>query len=340
MADPKDKLAAGLGAVLSKQLEGISGIEGLRRLSGGASQEIWAFDAVGERAPLPLILRRAHGEFQATADNSHAAKVTIQEEARLLRLAKDAGVPAPGVPYVLSDQDELGRGYIMDRLEGETIARKILRDDAFAEIRPKLARQCGEILAKIHAIPTDGLGNVPVSSLTDQITQYRATYDRGDYPHPVFELAFRTFSERTPEPVEPRLIHGDFRHGNLMIGPDGVRGVLDWELAHLGDPMEDLSWICVNTWRYGNIEFPVGGFGLREDLFEGYEAAGGTVDRERVRFWETFGSLKWGIMCMSMYSMFDTGVDRSVERATIGRRCSETELDLMYLLTKGKIEDA
>ena len=77
-------------------------------------------------------------------------------------------------------------------------------------------------------------------------------------------------------------MHGDFRHGNLIIGPDGVRAVLDWELAHLGDPMEDLGWICVNSWRFGEIDKPVGGFGTREELFAGYEAAGRRVDPERV----------------------------------------------------------
>jgi aminoglycoside phosphotransferase (APT) family kinase protein len=117
------------------------------------------------------------------------------------------------------------------------------------------------------------------------------------------------------------------------VGPDGVRGVLDWELAHLGDPMEDLGWICVNSWRFGEIDRPVGGFGTREELFAGYaEAGGGAVDPERVRFFEVLGTLKWGIMCMTMYSIFRAGADRSVERAAIGRRSSETEIDLLALI--------
>ena len=128
-------------------------------------------------------------------------------------------------------------------------------------------------------------------------------------------------------------LHGDFRHGNLLIGPDRVRGVLDWEISHLGDPMEDLGWICVNSWRFGEIDKPVGGFGSREELFEGYEAAGGDpVDPQRVRTWEVLGTLKWGIMCMTMYQIFASGGDPSVERAAIGRRSSETEIDLLALL--------
>jgi aminoglycoside phosphotransferase (APT) family kinase protein len=168
-----------------------------------------------------------------------------------------------------------------------------------------------------------------------QWRQYRDVYDGFDWPHPVFELAFRWTQDRLPDAESTRetLVHGDFRHGNLMIGPDGVRGVLDWEISHRGDPLEDLGWLCVNSWRFGNIDLPVGGFGLREDLFAGYEAAGGgRVDPERVRFWEVVGSLKWGIMCMMMLSVFERGIDRSVERAAIGRRASEAEIDLLALI--------
>jgi aminoglycoside phosphotransferase (APT) family kinase protein len=108
--------------------------------------------------------------------------------------------------------------------------------------------------------------------------------------------------------------------------------VLDWELAHLGDPMEDLGWICVNSWRFGEIDKPVGGFGSREELFAGYEAAGRKVDAARVMFWEVMGTLRWGVMCCGMMQRFRAGPDHSMERAMIGRRASETEIDLLRLL--------
>ena len=118
-----------------------------------------------------------------------------------------------------------------------------------------------------------------------------------------------------------------------MIDTTGVRGVLDWELAHVGAPMEDLGWICVNSWRFGRIDSPVGGFGSREELAEGYEAAGGgAVDLARVRFWEVVGALKGGVICTMMRFGFRHGPDRSVERAAIGRRASETEIDLLELI--------
>jgi len=149
----------------------------------------------------------------------------------------------------------------------------------------------------------------------------------------VFDLTFAWLAARVPPPSAPRLVHGDFRNGNLMIGPDGVVAVLDWELAHFGDPMEDLGWICVNPWRFGMVDKPVGGFGEREDLYAGYEAISGTqVDRANVRFWEVLGALKWGVMCAGMTASFRAG-DPSVERSVIARRASETEVDLMRILS-------
>ena len=154
----------------------------------------------------------------------------------------------------------------------------------------------------------------------------------------MFELALRWLREHDPGPShEVTLVHGDFRHGNLIIGPDGVRAVLDWELAHFGDPMEDLGWICVNSWRFGEIDKPVGGFGTREDLFAGYEEAGHKVDPDRVMFWEVMGTLRWGIMCGRMMQRFRNAPDHSMEHAMIGRRPSETEIDLLRLLApRGK----
>lgn len=331
MSAETNPIAAPLAEAVRRRIPGATGIAGLRRLSGGASQETWSFDATTEGEPIPLILRRAPGGGQTQGRSGTAAG--LETEAELIRLAGEAGVAVPPVRLVLDDKDAMGHGFVMDRIEGETIARKILRDPEFAEARPKLARQCGEILARLHKVDKSKLPPLRVSPARAEIDQYFQTYKTHNHPHPVFELAFRWLKERVPpETTELTLVHGDFRHGNLMIGPDGVRAVLDWELAHIGDPMEDLGWICVNSWRFGNIDNPVGGFGRREDLYEGYEAAGGhKVDPERVKFWEVLGTLKWGVMCTTMVMAFKAG-DRSVERATIGRRASETEVDLMRLL--------
>ena len=330
MSANQPEFAPLLERAIARALEGVQSIANLKRLSGGASQETWSLDGVGPKGRTPLILRRAPG---GRVVQRSATAVTLPTEAKAIRLAAAAGVPVPAVPYVLQESDELGPGYLMSRVEGETIARKILRDAEFADARPKLARQCGRILAKIHAIEKAALPELTVVPPRAQFDQYRTIYDTYDYPHPVFELAFKWLEQRLPEAPALTLVHGDFRNGNLMIGPDGVRAVLDWELTHIGDPAEDLGWICVNSWRFGETHKVVGGFGDVADLLAGYAEAGGKgMTAERVKFWEMFGTLKWGIMCMTMYQAFTTGSDRSVERATIGRRSSETEIDLVNLL--------
>ena len=328
MSEPE--FASALQNAVARAIKDVASIANLKRLSGGASQETWSFDGVGPAGTQGFILRRAPGGKVVPRSTTAVALAT---EAKVIRRAAKAGVPVPPVPYVLEEHDGLGPGYVMGRVEGETIARKILRDAAFAEARPKLARQCGRILAAIHAIDTTGLDELKTVPAKVQLEQYRSIYDTYDYPHPVFEVALKWLEERLPDTQDLTLVHGDFRHGNLMIGPDGVRAVLDWELVHIGDPAEDLGWICVNSWRFGETQKVVGGFGDVADLVAGYAEAGGKgMTAERVKFWEIFGTMKWGIMCMTMYQAFAQGSDRSVERATIGRRSSETEIDLVNLL--------
>ncbi len=239
----------------------------------------------------------------------------------------------PPVRVVLRPEDEAGDGFIMDFVPGETIARKILRDAEFAAVRPNLARQCGEILARIHAIATAPLAFVGGVTPEGFVAENFRVYEQSGHLSPVFELAFRWLRDHVPPPpLRATLVHGDFRNGNLIIGADGVRAVLDWELAHQGDPMMDLGYICVNSWRFGEIDKPVGGFGERAELYAGYEAAGGRLDRARAAFWEIACTLRWGMNCLTMGRQFIAGIDRSVERGAIGRRMSETEIDLLRLL--------
>ena len=318
-----------LGRCVAAWCPGATGVVGVARLSGGASQETWSFDIVHPNGNIGSILRRAPAGYGASPGRAAG----LDAEARLMQLAYDAGLPSPRVMHVLTPQDELGAGFIMARVEGESIARKILRDAQFAKARPILARQLGKVIAGIHGLPVSKLPKLRQMTSTKEITDLDREYRSFGWPRPVFELALRWLRDRDPGPsVEMTLVHGDFRHGNLIIGPDGVRAVLDWELAHTGDPMEDLGWICVNSWRFGEIDKPVGGFGSREELFAGYEAAGHRVDPARVMFWEVMGTLRWGVMCCGMMQRFRSGPDHSMERAMIGRRSSETEIDLLRLL--------
>ncbi|MGY4331301.1 aminoglycoside phosphotransferase (APT) family kinase protein [Bradyrhizobium sp. LB7.2] len=322
-------IEAELSRSVQRWYPGATGVAGVARLSGGASQETWRFDIVHPGGSIGAILRRAPNGYGAAPTRAAG----LAAEATLMQLAFEAGVPSPRVMHVLVPDDDLGTGFIMQRVEGETIARKILRDDEFAAARPRLARQIGGVLAGLHKLPLSKLPELRHMSATKEIGDFERDYRSLNWPKPVFELALRWLRDHDPGPsAEETLVHGDFRNGNLIIGADGVRAVLDWELAHLGDPMEDLGWVCVNSWRFGEIDKPVGGFGSREELFAGYEAAGRKCDPERVKFWEVMGTLRWGIMCGGMMQRFREGPDHSMERAMIGRRASETEIDLLRLL--------
>ncbi|MGB3044726.1 MAG: phosphotransferase family protein [Xanthobacteraceae bacterium] len=320
---------ADLAGCVTRWCAGATGIANAARLSGGASQETWSFDIVHPDGDIGAILRRAPSGYGAAPERA----VGLDAEAVLMQRAYAAGIPSPPVMHVLEATDGLGTGFIMGRIAGETIARKILRDDAFATVRPKLARQAGGVLRGIHGLDRATLPQLRRMNPAMEIAELTRDYHGFDWPRPVFDLALRWLADNDPGPVQQEtLVHGDFRNGNLIIGEDGIRAVLDWELAHFGDPMEDLGWICVNSWRFGAIDKPVGGFGSREEMFAGYEAAGGRVDAARVKYWEVMGTLRWGVMCCGMMQRFRTGPDHSMERAMIGRRASETEIDLLRLL--------
>jgi aminoglycoside phosphotransferase (APT) family kinase protein len=324
------ELHAVLARIVVKIDTRLHAIAQLTRLSAGATNETWSFDAVGASAdgePLmvPLILRRA---------TRRAVEVlSLPVEAALLTQVHAARVPVPRVHHVLQPEDGLGAGFVMERIEGATLPSKILRDPALAAIRPRLAEQLGSIAAAIHCVPLANLPQLPLLDAEHQLQLLQSQYQAQRQSRPVFELAFRWLRIHLPVHVAPVLVHGDYRHGNLIIGPTGVHAVLDWELAHHGDPVEDLAWLCLPPWRFGSIDLPVGGFGVREELLAAYEhASGRRVAAERLRWWETLGSLRWGLMCAGMTQTLRSGADRSIERAMIARRASESELDLLRLL--------
>ncbi|MEI6401698.1 MAG: phosphotransferase family protein [Actinomycetota bacterium] len=306
-----ESLAAGLAEVLEA-----GSITDLTRLSGGASRDTWRFVADGRA----LILQRQRGGDVRD----------MGVEAAVVRAAGEAAMPVAELVASSNQSNPLGASFmVLSAVEGETIARKILRDDEFAHAREVLPTQLGIALAQLHSIPLD---RVPALPETDQVEQYRTMLDTLDQPHPTFELAFRWLDAHRPSSTARTIVHGDFRLGNVMVGADGLRAVLDWELAHIGDPMEDLGWLCVKAWRFGSA-LPVAGVGRYEQLFAAYEAAGGaSIDPDVVRWWEVLGTLKWGIMCILQANAHLAGFSRSHELAAIGRRVCENEHDLFLAL--------
>ena len=306
-----DELAGALREVL-----GAHDITSLVSLSGGASRDTFRFDADGRA----LVLQRQRGGYVRD----------MAIEVAALRAASAGGVPVPEVVAASTDPSALGAAYtIMTAVDGETIARKLLRDEQFATARGVLAGQLGAAAARLHAVDVGGLEGFAAD---DPLEALRTTLDETGEPHPAFELVMRWLHDHRPAQRPKALVHGDFRIGNVIVGPEGLRAVLDWELAHLGDPMEDLGYLCVKAWRFGGT-LPVGGVGTYEQLFAAYEAAGGgRVDPTEVHWWEVLGTLKWGIICITQALAHTSGASRSHELAAIGRRVCENEHDLFLAL--------
>lgn len=329
-----------LGKVLTGNLEDCQSLVSCDRLSGGASQETYRIVISTSQGNKTLAMRRAPGG--ESEESAEPGKPGLVAEAKLFRLAREAGVPEPQVYYVLETADGLGQGFIMEWLDGEALGAKIARSDEFASIRPKLAFQCGETLARIHQIDIvkAGLGDrVMEMSPETFVTQTWDRYKAFDTPQPMIDYTAQWLTQHMPKVDKYCLVHNDFRNGNIMMSPEtGITAVLDWELAHIGDPMRDLGWVCCNSWRFGVSDLPVGGFGSREDLFAGYESISGTkVDPEHVKFWEVFGSFWWSVGCLGMAEHYRHGPDASVERPAIGRRTSECQVDCVNLLIPGPV---
>jgi aminoglycoside phosphotransferase (APT) family kinase protein len=327
-------VAAGLAAAASRYFGAETGIEGLQRESGGASRQTWSFDAVAGGARHELILRRDPPLAGGKGDRERSAALDRATEFAVLRAAFQAGARAPEVLFELTPRDGLGEAFVMRRVGGTAIARKLLRDPPYAEARKKIAGQLGAILARIHAVDPATLPPLDRREAADQIASLRGLLDTLGHAAPVFELALAWLDRRKPPPsARPTLVHGDYRTGNYLADESGVTAILDWEGAHLGDPVEDLGWLCVKSWRFGAIDKPAGGFGSREELWRAYEQAGGAkVDRARAHWWEVFGTVRWGIICHTQAWKHLSGAQKSMEMASIGRRAVETEVDLLQLL--------
>ena len=314
-------------AKLAVRLHGASAVAGdVVQLTSGASLETWSFNVIADGCH-EYILRRRDGA-------SCVATVDLVAEAKLLKAVEVNGVLAPPLVHVCDADDDLGNGHVTRRIAGETLGRKIVADPRFESIRPKLAAQCGVQLAKIHATPS------PIKLELDgpdaALSYCERLYRQSGAERPVLELALVHLRKVAPTVNKGVLLHGDFRNGNLIVNEQGIAAVLDWELAHVGDPAEDLGWLCVNSWRFGVPAKPVGGFGTYDDLLRGYREAGGAeIAVSRLRYWQAVGSLKWAVMCLVLYGSWVSGESTSVERPVIGRRVSEAEIDLLNLFEAG-----
>jgi aminoglycoside phosphotransferase (APT) family kinase protein len=321
-----EELAAGVREVLAELGADTVEIE-LTSIPGGASRETWLVESAADR----WVVRRD--------PEGSVSLVPIEQEFALIKAARDAGVPVPEPVSYEPEGGPLGTaGMLMSFVDGTSVAPRILRKPEYDTARSRLATQLGEALARIHAIdPAELNGVLPAAGADpalEQISEWERQLDEIGEPLPAVELGLRWLRANAPEPAEPRLVHGDFRLGNLIVDEDGLAAVIDWELAHFGDPTEDIGWLCIRSWRFGNDDQPVAGVGHLDGFIEAYEAAGGEpVDRDRVRYWEAFGNVKWAIICARQANDHLTGARRSHELASLGRRVCEPEWDLLGLIS-------
>jgi aminoglycoside phosphotransferase (APT) family kinase protein len=341
-----DAMGAKLAEFVAEQ-EGLARdcirVDGLARLAGGSSRLLWSVDveisdASGSRK-LELVLRQD--------PPGRIAPGRMGFEFALLQAARRAEVPVPRVYWCDPVSDHLGAPFFaMDRLAGETIPRRLLRDARYAAARSGLCAELAATLARIHTIETSdaalapGLeprprpGEAAQSEIDRAAEGYRMLAVE---PHPVLDLAERWLRANAPQSGALRLVHGDYRVGNFMFDESGLVAVLDWELAHLGDPVEDLAWLCVRAWRFGNDRLPAGGLGSREDLVAAYQAAGGEpVDPDSLRFWEVLGNFKLALVFIGQARAYLDGAHATVELASLGRRIAEPEAELLKLIEEAE----
>jgi aminoglycoside phosphotransferase (APT) family kinase protein len=320
-----EELAEGVREVLAEIGIDVTELR-LSRIPGGASRETWLAESEAGR----WVLRRD--------PKGSVSLVPMADEFALISRAAQAGAP---VPQPLAFEPDGGRfgspGLLMAHVEGTSVAPRILRKPEFENARSALNEHLAGALARIHSIDPATLNGVLPRSPGDpalaQISEWERQLDEIGEPLPAVELGLRWLRANAPEPVEARLVHGDFRLGNFIVDEGGLAAVIDWELAHLGDPAEDIGWLCIRSWRFGNDDRPVAGVGQLDAFASGYESAGGApIDLGRVRYWEAFGNVKWAVICARQAHDHLTGARRSHELASLGRRICEPEWDLLELM--------
>jgi aminoglycoside phosphotransferase (APT) family kinase protein len=287
-------------------------------LAGGASKEAWAVDAGGE----PLLVRRA------AVGVIHKHTLSLADEFAVLEAAHEAGVKTPRPIAYIPDLE--GReAFVMERLEGETIGRRIVRMEG---LPPELPTQLADELAKIHAIPRTRVPFLQEANLERMVEEF----DEVGEARPAIELGLWWLREHRPPPREPVVVHGDYRIGNVVVrAQEGLVGVLDWEFAHVDEPVRDLAFALVRAWRFGVPQKRLGGIGDAAPYVERYNKLTGLEVRpEELDYWELAGNVGWAIGCLTQMQRHLSGLDRSVELAVLGRLGAEVEYEICHLLEK------
>lgn len=313
---------------------------GLSELIGSAVTITGAASVGAQRSTLYIDIDR-DGEIEAAVAQISGTVIESRPatgEAELIELAAAAGVPVPTVYAVTDDLSGVGApAMVVSKADGRTIPRHILRgitDDAAGD---RLAHQCGAALARLHTVGRAEIpGHVPTTLSESFVDLQEERLELLPAPHPAIRFGIRWLRDNPIADPEPRMVHGDFRNGNIVVDDDGLVAVLDWEVAQASDPMQDLAWLCLRTWRFGADDRPVGGFGSLAALIDGYESASGEFRSEAFHWWSVARSVWWAVGLGGQSAAFTRGLTDSIVLAASGRRVPELEYDLLRLLATGR----
>jgi aminoglycoside phosphotransferase (APT) family kinase protein len=313
-------------------------VTGVARVGGGASRETWTLDArwteSGQKREQGFIIRRDPPASLLESNNSL--------EFELYTALAGSGIPVPKVRWIEPDGASLDRPFfVMERLPGSSdgTGAVLAQSPDHADLRPIVTRQHAEILAKIHAFDIDRVPSLDrpksaADSAMHEIERWERTMHADTLePQPTFELAFSWLKRHLPPPPERlAIVHGDYRTGNFLIDKSGITGVLDWEMAHAGDPIEDIGWLCMKPWRLARDE-RIGGICTRDEFIEIYEKAGGVkVDRDALKFWEVFSNVKFGIIFITGTKSIVQGKTADITLALTAFINPGLEIELLELI--------
>lgn len=315
-------------------------VSNVYRIPGGASRETWSFDARWRDGG-----NEVHGGFIIRRDPDASLLVTERDlEYRVMEAVGSRGVPVPKMYWLEQDTSWLERPFfVMERIDGcETSPQKLLMDPRLYQARSRIADSFVQILAQIHALDWAALGldflGVPPSAEACgrmEIEKWEGIVAQDSLePQPVLKAAFRWMRRNFPPPAQKIvLVHADYRTGNFLCNAEGeIRGILDWEMVHLGDPMEDVAWACIRPWRWGGDE-RIGGLIDRAEYYAKYEKATGLrVDERAIRFWEVLGNVKLAAIFITGARSFCDGRTKSAMMAMLGRNVGRLELEIMDLM--------
>lgn len=319
-ADPGvAEVAAALRDFLARRLpeDAAPQVLELRRAGTGSSRENWPFDAVWHIEGRPvrhrLLLRR----------DPPAAVVDTQRarEFRLLQRLADTPVPAPRVHWLDDTGEHLLRpSMIVTRYEGEA-HRAVLRSVDPLGLGPErqaaLAEQLCETLAELHRIDVDAAGlraELPdpgPNPAEHELTRWERELAAQELePQPALRIAADWLRDNLPDPPERIvLVHGDFRPANVLVRDGALGALLDWELAHLGDPLDDLGWYTAPL--YAREHFIPGRWETEDFLRRYTELTGIRVDPAALRFWQILSTFRLAVIALAGVRNFcEGGTDR------------------------------